>query len=92
MEEKVRAHIFVSGHVQGVFFREKTRRVAEELGIFGWVKNLSDGRVEAIFEGEKDKVEKMISWAGKGPPFSKVSSLDVGWEDYKGEFKGFKII
>lgn len=89
--EKVRAHIFVSGKVQGVFFREKTRKKAGDLGVLGWVKNLRDGRVEAVFEGGKDEVEKMVDWARKGPIWAKVDSLDVIWEDCTGQLASFEI-
>jgi acylphosphatase len=89
MSEKVRAHIFVSGRVQGVFFRQGTDKKAKELGIFGWVQNLADDRVEAIFEGDKDKVEEMINWAKRGPIFARVDNLAVDWENYTGEFKVF---
>lgn len=89
--EKVRAHIFVSGRVQGVFFRENTLRKAQKLGVFGWVKNLPDGRVGAIFEGEKENVEKIIEWAKRGPIFAKVNGLEVEWQKYQDEFKNFEI-
>ncbi len=91
MAEKVRVNIFVSGKVQGVYFREKTREKAEEFGVSGWVRNLSDGRVEAVFEGEKDKVEEMVKWARKGPFWAKVNGLEVSREEYKGEFSNFEI-
>jgi len=89
--EKVRAHIFVSGKVQGVFFREKTRQKAEKLGVFGWVKNLKDGRLEAVFEGDKERVKELVNWARKGPIWAKVNGLELTWEDYRGEFNGFEI-
>jgi acylphosphatase len=88
---KVRAHVHISGKVQGVFFRAHTEEKAWKLGIKGWVRNLMDGRVEAIFEGEKEKVEEMIRWCNRGPPYSKVDKVDVEWEDYKGEFDSFGI-
>lgn len=91
MDEKIRANIFVSGKVQGVWFREKTKQKAETLGVFGWVKNLSDGRVGAVFEGEKEKVEEMVKWARKGPFWAKVNGLKVEWEEYKGEFASFEV-
>lgn len=91
MSEKIRAHIFVSGRVQGVFFREKTKQKAEKLGVFGWVKNLSDSRVEAVFEGDKQQVEEMVIWAGKGPFWAKVNDLDITWDKYRGEFNFFEI-
>jgi acylphosphatase len=88
---KVRAHVYISGKVQGVFFRAHTEEKAWKLDIKGWVRNLRDGRVEAIFEGEKEKVEEMIRWCNRGPPYSKVDKVDVEWEDYKGEFDSFGI-
>lgn len=90
-EEKIRAHIFVSGKVQGVFFRENTKKKAEKLRVSGWVQNLRDGRVEAIFEGDRSNVEKMVNWVRKGPIWAKVDALDVLWEDYQAEFKEFEI-
>jgi len=91
MNEKIRAHIFVQGMVQGVFFRVRTRQKAKVLGVAGWVKNLPDARVEAIFEGEKEKVEEMIEWIKKGPVFSRVDDVKVDFEEYKGEFESFEI-
>ena len=91
MAEKLKAHIIVSGRVQRVHFREKTREKAEEFGVFGWVKNLSDGRVEAVFEGEKAKVEEMVEWARKGPFWAKVNGLKASWEEYQAEFSNFEI-
>ena len=91
MNEKVRAHVVVSGRVQGVFFRAKTQEKAKELGVFGWVKNLSEGRVEAVFEGERDKVEQMVKWAKKGPPGAIGNDLNVVWEEYQAEFNNFEI-
>lgn len=91
MADKIRVHIFVSGRVQGVFFRENTRKMADKLGVRGWVRNLADGKVEAVFEGEKDKAEKMINWAKKGPMFAKVNGVEIISEDCKGEFDNFEI-
>lgn len=91
MNEKIRAHIFVQGMVQGVFFRVKTRQKAKVLGVTGWVKNLPDDRVEAVFEGEKEKVEQIIEWIKKGPLFSRVDDVKVDFEEYKGEFESFEI-
>ncbi len=86
-----RAHIFVSGRVQGVFFRDSARREVLKLGIGGWVRNLEDGRVEAVFEGEKEKVEKMVNWAKNGPIFARVDKMEAEWQEYQGEFKSFEI-
>ena len=88
---KVRAHVFVSGRVQGVFFRSDTRYEANRRRVRGWVRNLSDGRVEAVFEGEKDDVEKLIEFCRRGPHGARVAKVDVQWEDYTGEFRGFEI-
>lgn len=90
--EKIRAHIFVSGGVQGVWFRKETKGKADGFGIFGWVKNLPDGRVEAVFEGDKQQVEQMIIWAKRGPFSAKVNGLGITWEEYRGEFNSFDIL
>jgi acylphosphatase len=86
-----RAHVLVYGRVQGVFFRQNTQKLAQKLGLVGWVKNREDGGVEAVFEGEKEKVEKMIEWMKKGPPLARVEKVNVFWEEFKGEFKNFEI-
>ena len=88
---RIRAHIFISGLVQGVFFRDFIKRKAEEIGLFGWVKNLPDKRVEAVFEDEKTKVEEMLEWVKKGPPQARVENLEIIWEEHKGEFQDFAI-
>jgi len=88
---KARAHVYVSGRVQGVFFRAETVEFAERLGLCGWVRNLWDGRVEALFEGDKEQVEKAVDLCRQGPPGAHVLNLDVKWEDWKGEFQDFKI-
>ena len=88
---KVRAHIFVSGRVQGVFFRVETRYEAMKRNVAGWVRNTSGGRVEAIFEGEREDMEKLIEFCRKGPSGARVTKVDVQWEEYSGEFKDFKI-
>ncbi len=86
-----RVHVFVSGRVQGVFFRSSTKSKAEELGIAGWVRNLADGRVEAVFEGEEGKVEKIVEWCRKGPEYARVAGVEVIPEHYKGEFQAFLL-
>ncbi|MGP3667126.1 MAG: acylphosphatase [Candidatus Bathyarchaeota archaeon] len=88
---KVRAHVVVSGRVQGVFFRHETKKEALKRGVKGWVRNLPNGEVEAVFEGEKEDVEEMIKFCRKGPPLAKVKDIKVSWEEYKGEFKDFEI-
>ncbi|MFQ6072267.1 MAG: acylphosphatase [Methanosarcinales archaeon] len=86
-----RVHIFISGRVQGVFFRSFTRKIAIQLGISGWVRNLKDGRVEVLAEGEKEVLERFIKKLQIGPEYSKVDDLDLTWEDYLGKFKQFII-
>ena len=88
---KARGHIFVSGAVQGVFFRQNTCQQAKQRELKGWVRNLPDGRVEAVFEGEKKEIEKVIKWARKGPVLANVKKVEVFWEKYKGEFSEFEI-
>ena len=88
---KSRAHVLISGRVQGVFFRAYTQRAAQERGIKGWVMNTPDGRVEAIFEGEKVRVEDMLRWCHQGSPMSQVSNVSVEWEEHTGEFKDFSV-
>ena len=89
---KARAHVFVTGMVQGVFFRSETARLAQRLGLTGWVRNLDDGRVEAVFEGEKEDVKKAVEFCKRGPSGAHVQGLEVKIEDWKGEFLGFLIV
>ncbi|MBU6997637.1 MAG: acylphosphatase [Theionarchaea archaeon] len=86
-----RAHLFISGRVQGVFFRSNTRKKALELGLGGWVRNLNDGRVEAVFEGEESAIEKVIDWCHQGPTHASVDDVEVHWEEFRDEFKTFSI-
>jgi len=90
-QEKIRAHVLVSGRVQGVLFRLNTKKEAEKLGISGWARNLIDGRVEAVFEGDEHKVEEMVNWTRRGPIWAKVDDFSVTWEDCTGEFSNFEI-
>lgn len=87
----IRAHVYISGYVQGVCFRAATQDEARGLRITGWVRNLRDGRVEAVFEGEQTQVGKIISWCHKGPPGASVRNVEVHYEDYTGEFPSFQI-
>jgi acylphosphatase len=87
----LRAHVIISGYVQGVWFRASTRDEATRIGVAGWVRNLPDGGVEALFEGEKKKVEEIIGWCHKGPSGAQVSNVEISWERYKGEFQNFSI-
>jgi len=87
-----RIHITISGHVQGVAFRASTREAAISLNLTGWVKNLRDGRVEAVFEGEDGQVEIMRRWCDHGPPLALVTGIYLSDEDYTGEFPEFTIL
>jgi acylphosphatase len=80
-----RARVIVRGHVQGVFFRAETRDRAASLGLGGWVRNNPDGTVEAAFEGDRDRVESMVAWCGRGPSLARVEDVEVAWEEPQGE-------
>ncbi|WP_456433593.1 acylphosphatase [Thermosulfuriphilus sp.] len=87
-----RVHVFISGRVQGVFYRAYTQDEARRLGLRGWVRNLPDGRVEAVFEGEEEAVDQMIKWCHRGSPGALVSQVEVIEEPYGGEFSDFQIL
>lgn len=87
-----RVQLVIKGRVQGVCFRAGTREKALELSLKGWVKNSSDGSVEAVFEGPKEQLKKAVNWCYKGPPGAAVNSVDEKWYDYTGEFVSFDII
>ncbi len=86
-----RVYVLVSGNVQGVFFRASAKKRADELNLRGWVRNLDDGRVEGIFEGEKENVDKMVEWCRKGPDFANVKDVQVISDKYIGEFMDFSV-
>ena len=92
MVDNVRAHAVISGRVQGVAFRLETQWAAERIGVRGWVRNRRDGTVEALFEGERARVEKMLAWCRRGPELARVEAVDLQWEDYHGEFTRFSIV
>lgn len=92
MEKQVRAHAIISGRVQGVCFRLETQRTAQKYGVFGWVRNKLEGSVEAVFEGQENKVISVLEWCKHGPPLAVVGNSDVNWETYTGEFKDFRIL
>ena len=91
MAESTRVHAYITGRVQGVAFRWETQRVAEQHQVRGWVRNLPDRRVEAVFEGPRPQVEAVLKWCRQGPAIARVDAVDVQWEDFKGEFEGFSI-
>lgn len=77
--------MYVSGRVQGVFFRDSARREANRLGVSGWISNLPDGRVEAVFEGDSYSVREMVRWCESGPPEASVESVDASYEEPRGD-------
>jgi acylphosphatase len=88
---KARAHVVVSGRVQGVFFRARTKREAASRNVKGWILNRDDGALEAVFEGEEEAVKAMVAFCKHGPSEARVTNVDVVWEDYVGEFEAFEI-
>jgi acylphosphatase len=90
-EMRVRAHVMVSGRVQGVYYRSYAVDEARMLGITGWVRNIKGGSVEAVFEGESEAVQKMVSWCREGSPSSRVADVEVEWEEPTGEFSDFSV-
>jgi acylphosphatase len=85
-----RLHVWVEGLVQGVFFRDSTRREAERLGLAGWVRNLPDGRVEAVFQGDRPACEKALDFVRRGPRSAQVEHIESRWEDEE-DLRGFRI-
>jgi acylphosphatase len=88
---QIRARIYVSGRVQGVFFRWSMKDKAQELGVKGYVRNLDDGRVYAVVEGEEASVRKLVDWSKRGPPHAEVEDVKILYDKYSGEFQEFNI-
>ena len=86
-----RTHIYVEGIVQGVYYRDNTELKDREYGLSGWVRNLSDGRVEIVCEGAEKDIQRLISWCQEGPSRAHVQKVDVEWEKSTGEFKSFTV-
>jgi acylphosphatase len=86
-----RVHVHVSGRVQGVFFRDATRREAQRLGVSGWVRNLPDGRVEGEFQGPPDAVDALVAWCRQGPPDAKVEDVELTIEEPGPDEDGFRV-
>ena len=89
--DRERAHVYVSGRVQGVFFRDSAREKAEQLSLSGWVRNLPDGRVEALFDGEPQKVREMIEWCEAGPPHATVEGVEAELVAPDQDLEGFEV-
>jgi len=87
-----RFKIRIYGLVQGVFFRVNTKKVAEELGLNGWIKNKEDGSVEVLVEGEESKIQELLKWCKKGSSASIVEKIEIKREKFNGEFKSFEIL
>jgi acylphosphatase len=80
-----RARVVIRGRVQGVFFRAETRDRARSLGVRGWVRNVPDGTVEAVFEGERERIESLLAWCRRGPALAHIDDVEVHWEAPQGE-------
>lgn len=83
-------HLLIHGRVQGVFFRDSMRREAQSLSVYGWVRNRSDGTVEAVVQGESSAVDALVRWAHHGPQQARVDSVDI--EPYSGDYFGFEVL
>ena len=91
MANLARAQVLISGRVQGVFYRAYTRDQARMRGLTGWVRNLPDGRVYAVFEGDREKIESMLAWCRQGPQHAAVDEVETEWLPYQGEFEDFSV-
>lgn len=89
--QKARVHLIIHGYVQGIFYRASTRETALSLGLSGWVRNMADGNVEALFEGSIENLRNAVKWCRQGPPGAKVTRIDEKWTDSKAEFDSFEI-
>jgi len=89
---QIRVRLIIDGRVQGVWFRDSTRREASRLRVSGWVRNRPDGSVEVLAEGPADRVEQLITWCHQGPPAAQVRRVQENRETYHGEFEGFEIV
>jgi acylphosphatase len=89
--DRVRVRLVIAGRVQGVAFRAYAVDEAERLGVHGWVRNLPDGRVEAVAEGRRNAVEAFVAWCRRGPPAARVDDIAVTWEPHRGEFAAFDV-
>ena len=87
-----RVRLFVTGKVQGVFFRQSLKVIAKKNNIFGWIRNLPDGRVEAVLEGDEEKINMLIEWAHGGPANSRVEDVDIKNEKFIAEFSKFDVL
>ncbi len=91
MDGSGRLSVVIAGLVQGVGFRHAAMKQAKSLGLTGWVRNLRDGRVEGLFEGDRDSLTRMLQWCERGPALSRVETVKSDWQPGTGEFQGFEI-
>lgn len=91
MGDNLRVHAIIKGRVQGVCFRLETKRAADRSYVTGWVRNLPDGTVEAVFEGKKTKVGDVLAWCRQGPPVSEVTAVETVVKPFEGAFPDFRI-
>lgn len=89
---KQRVRLYVTGKVQGVFFRQTLKVMAKKNDIFGWVKNLKDGRVEAVLEGDEENIDRLIEWAHGGPANARVENVEMYKEKFTREFLKFDVL
>ena len=89
---KIKVNVIIYGKVQGVYFRFNTKNIAEKLGLTGWVRNTTDGKVEAVFEGDEKKIFNMIEWCSKGPSDAQVNKIEIIRKKYSKEYNNFSII
>ena len=89
--KKNRAHLLISGRVQGVWYRGSTKQQADDLGLTGWVRNCPSGQVEVVVEGADAAIDKLISWCRTGPSMARVTDVRIDFDDYCGEFVGFRV-
>ncbi|MEM0493259.1 MAG: acylphosphatase [Candidatus Thermoplasmatota archaeon] len=91
-DKKKSIRVKITGRVQGVWFRSNTKQKADELGLVGWVKNMDDGSVEAVFQGEEDKINDIVKWCYKGPPLARVDKVYIKNEGLTESYKSFEIL
>jgi acylphosphatase len=90
-DDRARLHLIVSGRVQGVFFRHSAMEEARKLALTGWVRNLPSGEVEITAEGVRRNLEILFAWSHEGPPSARVHDVRAQWDEYRGEFSGFRV-
>ena len=90
--DNIRVRLIIQGRVQGVWFRDSTRREAVNLGVTGWVKNRRDGGVEVVAEGPEERVKQLVLWCHHGPSYARVTDVHQSKEEWQGEFDSFDVV